>query len=94
MSLFLILLVVDALIRIVSRGLEGKIVEGFEVVGHDRVLYLIFQFADDTIFFRSSKEEPFLVLNHSLAFFEVMLGLKINREKCQNLGLNYDEKVR
>lgn len=46
------------------------------------------QFADDTIFFCSEKEESFFILSHILAFFEAMSRLKINRGKCQVLGLN------
>lgn len=71
----------------VSRGVEGGILEGFEV-GKDRVSLSQLQFADDTIFFCSRKEEYFLILNHIFAFFEVMSGLQINRGQCQVFEFN------
>lgn len=45
------------------------------------------QFVGDAVFFCYGKEESFLILNHVLRFFEAILGLKINRNKCKILGL-------
>lgn len=46
---------------------------------------------DDTMLFYFGNEDPFLILNHMVEFFEAMWGLKINRSNCQILGINYDQ---
>lgn len=46
----------------------------------------------NTILFCSGKEESFLILNHMVEFFEAMSGLKINKSKCQILGINGDQE--
>lgn len=89
LSPFLFLLVVDVLSRIVFKGVERDIIEGFEV-DLEKVSLSHLQFVDDTIFLCSSNEESFLILNHIIGFFEDLLGLKINRRKYQILGLNCD----
>lgn len=61
--------------------MEGRILEPFKV-GAKEVNLSHLQFADDTIFFCLGKEESFLILNHTLGFFEAMSGLNINRSKC------------
>lgn len=33
-----------------------------------------------------------MILNHMVEFFEDMSGLEINRSKCQNLGINCDQR--
>lgn len=60
-----------------SKCVEGKIIEGFEV-GKDKVAFSHLHFIDDTVLFCSGKES-LLILNHIVAFFESMSGLKINR---------------
>lgn len=57
-------------------------------MGKDWVPLSNLHFVDDTIFCCFRMEESFLTLNHILAFFEEMSGLKINRAKFQVLGLN------
>ena len=49
-------------------------------VGKNKGLLSHLQFFDDTIFFYSS-EESFWILNHILAFFETVLGLKIDQQR-------------
>lgn len=49
---------------------------------------LIFSLQMIRCFFCSSKEDPFITLNHILGFFKAMSRLKINRSKCQILGIN------
>lgn len=71
----------DVLSRIVSKRIKGNVIVSFEVEVH-RVPLSHLQFADDTLFFCFSKEDSFLMLNHVLAFFEEMIGLKINGRKA------------
>lgn len=87
LSPFLFLLVVDVLSRMVSKCVEGELIEPFEV-GKDKVTLSHLQFVDDTRFFCFGNDNSFLMLNHVLAFFEEMLGLKINRGKCCLMGIH------
>lgn len=67
------------MVSIFQKALKVKSLEDFEVRKTITLSHL--QFSNDTIFFGSSKRDPFLILNHILAFFEAMLRLKINRDK-------------
>lgn len=57
----------------------------------NRVVLPHLQFADDTLFFCYGKDSSLLILNHVLAIFEEVSGLKINRGKCCIVGINCDE---
>lgn len=72
---FLFLFVVDDLNRMVSKGVEGGILEGFEL-GVGKVSLSHFQFADKIIFFCSGKEESVIVLNYMLGFWRLCWGLR------------------
>lgn len=87
LSLFLFSLVVDVLSWLILKGVEGNIIESFRI-GANEVALSHLQFADDTMLFYSVKEESFFIFNHIVGFFEDMSGLKINRNKCQILGIN------
>lgn len=50
--------------------------------------FLTFSSRTILCYFCSGKEESFFILNHMVGFFEDMSGLKINRNKCQILGIN------
>lgn len=69
---------VDILSWIIYKGVEGNIIDSFRI-GRNEVTLLHPQFVDDPILFCFGKEESFLILNHMVAFFEDMSGLKINR---------------
>lgn len=83
---FLFLVIGDGLSKIILKGVEGNIIEAFKV-GANEVTLTHLQFVDDTMFFCSRNEVSFLILNLMVGFFEVMFGLKINRSKCQILGI-------
>lgn len=87
---FLFLLVMDILSRIVTKGVQGQVIEPFEEVALSHL-----QFADDTIFFCFGKVDPFFLVNNILAFFETMSGLRINMDECQIMGIKCDlEKLK
>lgn len=67
-----------------------SLIEPFRI-GLDGVALSNFQIADHSMLFWSGKEESFLILNHIVGFFESMLGLKMNRSKCQILGIVSDQ---
>ena len=79
-------LLVDVLSQIISKGVEGNIIDPFKI-GRDEVTLSHLKFVDDTMLFCFGKEEFFLILNHMVAFFVDMSGLKINRSKCTNGGV-------
>lgn len=61
----------DILSCLIYKGVEGGIIDSFKV-GSKEVALSQLQFADDTIFFYSGKEDLFFILNHILGFFEGM----------------------
>ena len=69
--LFLFSLVVDVSNRLISKGIEGNIVEPFRI-GRNEVTLSQLQFVNDTLLFCSRKEGSFFALNHIVAFFEEM----------------------
>lgn len=79
LSPFLFFLVVD--VMSILLGSVWNIFVPCEV-GDDKVTFSHLQFADDTLFFCFGKDHSFLTLNHILAMFEVLSGLRINKRKC------------
>lgn len=81
--------------RMVSKCIEGNIVIPFKVREY-RVALSHLQFADDPLsFFCFGNEESFRTLNHILAVFKEISGLRINRGKCSVMRINCgDEKLR
>lgn len=75
LSPYIFNLVVDILSRLVSLGVDKRVVEGFWV-GKSLVPLSHLQFADDTIFFCSGWDSSFSNLNSLLSFFEVR-GLRL-----------------
>lgn len=92
MSPFHFLLVADVFSWIISKGVDGNIVELFKI-GRNEVVLSHLRFADDTMLFCFGKEESFLILIHVVAFFEDYSGFKINRSKCTVFvfGINSDQ---
>lgn len=90
LSSFLFLLVVDVLSQIIYKVVEGNIIDPFWI-RRNEVSLSHCQFVNETMLFCSGKEEFFIILNHMVALFEDMSGLKINRSKCTIFGINTDQ---
>lgn len=89
MSSFLFLLAVDVFSRMISKGVEGNIIELFKIDRNEVALSHL-QFFDDTMLFCFGKEESFQILNHIVESFEDMSGLKINSSKCTIFYINFE----
>ncbi|RVW43484.1 hypothetical protein CK203_095330 [Vitis vinifera] len=70
-----------------SRG--KKCLGGFQV-GRNRTRVSHLQFADDTIFFSSTREEDMLTLKSVLLVFGHISGLKVNLDKSNIYGINLE----
>ena len=68
LSPFLFTLVVDVLSRMLLRAEERNVLEGFRV-GWNRIRVSHLQFADDTVFFSSTREEDMMTLKSVLVVF-------------------------
>ncbi|RVW78846.1 Transposon TX1 uncharacterized 149 kDa protein [Vitis vinifera] len=66
---------------------ERNVFEGFKV-GRNRTRVSHLQFADDTIFFSSTREEDLLTLKSVLVVFGHISGLKVNLDKSNMYGIN------
>ncbi|TYJ96216.1 periodic tryptophan protein 1-like protein [Cucumis melo var. makuwa] len=89
LSSFLFLLAVDVFSRMISKGVEGNIIELFKIDRNEVALSHL-QFFDDTMLFCFGKEESFQILNHIVESFEDMSGLKINSSKCTIFYINFE----
>ncbi|KAL6331593.1 hypothetical protein AAG906_011533 [Vitis piasezkii] len=69
------------------RAEERNVFEGFRV-GRNRTRVSHLQFADDTIFFSSTREEDLLTLKSVLLVFGHISGLKVNLDKSNIYGIN------
>ncbi|KAJ9709585.1 hypothetical protein PVL29_001188 [Vitis rotundifolia] len=87
LSPFLFTLVADVLSRMLVRAEERNALEGFRV-GRNRTRVSHLQFADDTIFFSSTREEDLLTLKSILLVFGHISGLKVNLDKSNIFGIN------
>ncbi|KAJ9685133.1 hypothetical protein PVL29_017245 [Vitis rotundifolia] len=87
LSPFLFTLVADVLSRMLLRAEERNALEGFRV-GRNRTRVSHLQFADDTIFFSSTREEDLLTLKSILLVFGHISGLKVNLDKSNIYGIN------
>ncbi|KAJ9678120.1 hypothetical protein PVL29_022881 [Vitis rotundifolia] len=87
LSPFLFTLVADVLSRMVLRAEERNALEGFRV-GRNRTRVSHLQFADDTIFFSSTREEDILTLKSVLLVFGHISGLKVNLDKSNIYDIN------
>ena len=65
LSPFLFTIVADVLSRMLLKAEERNVLEGFKV-GRNRTRVSHLQFADDTIFFSSSREEDMMTLKNVL----------------------------
>ncbi|RVW36137.1 putative ribonuclease H protein [Vitis vinifera] len=80
LSPFLFTIVADVLSRMLLRAEERNALEGFRV-GKNRTRVSHLQFANDTIFFSSTREEDLLTLKSVLLVFGHISGLKVNLDK-------------
>ena len=90
LSLFLFTLVADVLSKMLLRAEEINAFEGFKV-GKNRTRVSHLQFAADTIFFSSTREEDMLTLKSVLLVFRHISGLKVNLDKCNIYGINLEQ---
>lgn len=61
-------------------------------IGKDMIRVSHLQFADDTIFMGTTTEENARVIKRIMRNLELMLGLKVNYEKCSIFGMNLDDR--
>ncbi|WKA03325.1 hypothetical protein VitviT2T_021440 [Vitis vinifera] len=87
LSPFLFTIVADVMSRMLLRAEERNVFEGFRV-GRNRTRVSHLQFADDTIFFSSAREEDLLTLKSVLLVFGHISGLKVNLDKSNIYGIN------
>ncbi|RVW87682.1 LINE-1 retrotransposable element ORF2 protein [Vitis vinifera] len=89
LSPFLFTIVADVLSRMLLKAKERNVLEGFRV-GRNRSRVSHLQFADDTIFFSSSREEDMMTLKNVLLVFGHISGLKVNLDKSNIYGINLE----
>ena len=87
LSPFMFTIVADVLSRMLLRAEERNALEGFRV-GKNRTRVSHLQFANDTIFFSSTREEDLLTLKSVLLVFGHISGLKVNLDKSNIYGIN------
>ncbi|KAL6322627.1 hypothetical protein AAG906_014299 [Vitis piasezkii] len=90
LSPFLFTIVADVLSRMLLKAEERNVLEGFRV-GRNRTRVSHLQFADDTIFFSSSREEDMMNLKSILLVFGHISGLKVNLDKSNIYGINLEQ---
>ncbi|RVW80860.1 putative ribonuclease H protein [Vitis vinifera] len=90
LSPFLFTIVADVLSRMLLKAEERNVLEGFKV-GRNRTRVSHLQFADDTIFFFSSREEDMMTLKNVLLVFGHISGLKVNLDKSNIYGINLEQ---
>lgn len=76
--------------------LNKAIVRGFYnpvLVGRDNIQISHLQFTDDTIFIGKASMENVLFLKRYIFNWEMVSGLKVNRDKCSVIGLNVNNEV-
>ena len=89
LSPFLFTIMADVLSRMLLRAEERNVLEGFRV-GRNRTRVSHLQFADDTIFFFSAREEDMMTLKNVLLVFEHISGLKVNLDKSNIYDINLE----
>ncbi|RVW89552.1 LINE-1 retrotransposable element ORF2 protein [Vitis vinifera] len=90
LSPFLFTIVADVLSRMLLKAEERNVLEGFRV-GRNRTRVSHLQFADDTIFFSSTREEDLMTLKSVLLVFGHISGLKVNLDKSNIYGINLEQ---
>ncbi|RVW43709.1 putative mitochondrial protein [Vitis vinifera] len=90
LSPLLFIIVADVLSRMLLKAEERNVLEGFKV-GRNRTRVSHLQFADDTIFFSSSREEDMMTLKNVLLVFGHISGLKVNLDKSNIYGINLEQ---
>uniref|UniRef100_A0A803PIR5 Reverse transcriptase domain-containing protein n=1 Tax=Cannabis sativa TaxID=3483 RepID=A0A803PIR5_CANSA len=90
-SPFLFTLVVDVLGRMIDQAVNSSIFLEF-LVGKDKVHVNHLQFANDTLLF-ANDEASLQILTRIVGAFCAVLGLKVNMNKSQVLGISMYESV-
>ncbi|RVW89836.1 LINE-1 retrotransposable element ORF2 protein [Vitis vinifera] len=83
-------IVADVLSRMLLKVEERNVLEGFRV-GRNRTRVSHLQFADDTIFFSSTREEDMMTLKSVLLVFGHISGLKVNLDKSNIYDINLEQ---
>ncbi|RVW39477.1 Transposon TX1 uncharacterized 149 kDa protein [Vitis vinifera] len=90
LSPFLFTIVADVLSRMLLKAEERNVLEGFRV-GRNKTRVSHLQFADDTIFFSSTREEDMMTLKSVLLVFVHIFGLKVNLDKSNIYDINLEQ---
>ncbi|XP_060969748.1 uncharacterized protein LOC133036976 [Cannabis sativa] len=91
LSPFLFTLVVDVLGRMIDQAMNSRIFSEF-LVGKDKVHVNHLRFANDTLLF-ANDEASLQILTRIVGAFCAVLGLKVNMNKSQVLGISMYESV-
>lgn len=86
LSLFLFVLVGEALSRMTKAMMQANLIGGFKPVSDALVIDHI-QFANYTIFFCEAIEDQIMIIKAIFLCFEVVLGLKVNFFKSEIIGV-------
>ncbi|GKV32614.1 hypothetical protein SLEP1_g41208 [Rubroshorea leprosula] len=91
LSPFLFLIIAEGINGLVMKAVEKGLLEGVEVGGKGfKISHL--QYADDTLLFGTATEENVWAMKSILRTFELVLGLKINFNKSQLIGIGVKEE--
>lgn len=91
-SSFLFLLAVEGLSILMKRAADCGFYEPAEI-GSKKVKVIHLQFADDTVFLGTTKEENVWVMKRILRNMELLSGLKVNFDKSCLFGVNISESI-
>lgn len=85
-SLIVVGVYAKALRLLISKAIDGGLLEGCDVRSNGLTVSLL-QFANDSLFFLKAKEDQICVLRCILLFFEVAFGLKVHLNKSKMMGV-------
>lgn len=92
LSPFLFLIVAEGLGLLVNKAIDEGLLEA-AVLGREKILVSHLQYADDTIFISSAKQDNAWAMRCLLRNFELISGLKVNYSKSSIMGINVDRNI-